>query len=345
MTNGLNVFPTNVEDLFGLGYHHYQYEQYSSSDVSIKSLATSDARELVPSYASFRRYFDDDLNYADTIIANAFNKKDVFASATSLDRLKVISISMRYTVTYMAVLEKLYTAVDLCRDTKTSEAHDSLDAAAAYYSGSSEGEDDGGTYDGILLYMLANRMCVHFGTCSSSNNAEVNEKIVSLLYAAQGEIDVGACDSLAKTVKGIENALTVPLIQGTLFTALENDLYLSGIIEAEDLLPEGYVLAQSVLPLIHDVDSSAASDIADVMVVFPRPENILVASNHAKVFRAFQVAIPKMKGLDCSMIGAIAGVSFCPGAAIATDAAAASRVTTYHLLAALGTSLLLSIIS
>lgn len=340
MANGVNVFPTDVEDLFGLGYEHYQYEQYSSSNNSIKSLATSDARELVPCYASFRRYFDDDSNYADTIIANAFGKKGVFTSATTEDRKRVISFTMRYMVTFMTVLENLYTSLDLCRDTKKSEAHEALDAAAAYFAGSSEGEEDGGTYDGILLHMLANRMCVHFGTCSSSrNNSEVNEKIVSLLYAAQGEIDVGACDSLAKTVKGIENALTVPLIQSTLFAALENDLYLSGIVEAEDLLAEGYVLALSILPLIHDADSSAASDIADVMVMFPRPENIRVAANHAKVFRAIQVALPKMKGLDCSMIGEIAGVSFCPGAAVAT-ASGTSYATSHYILTALSAATL-----
>lgn len=226
---------------------------------------------------------------------------------------------MRYMVSYMAVCERLYTALDLCRDTKKADAHNSLDAGAAYFTGLSEGEEDGGTYDGVLLYMLANRMCVQFNTCSTiSNNAQANEKIISLLYAAQGEIDVGACDSLAKTVKDIENALIVPLIQSTLYIALENDLFLSQLVEADYLLPEGYVVAQSVLPLIHDVDSSAANDIAQVLVEgFPRTQ--INAANHLKVFRAMQRAVPKMKGLDCEMIGTIAGVSFCEGAALATS--------------------------
>jgi hypothetical protein len=321
MTNGLSIFSTNAEDLFRLGFEFYQLEQHAGFDSSIKSLATSAGRELVPSYALFRRYFDDDVNYADTIIDNAFQKEGIFASVTTEDRSKVISFSMRYMVTYMAILEKLYTSLDLCRDSQNSDAQDSLDAAAAYFVGLSEGAKDGGTYDGSLLFMLANRLCAHFGTCSTSSNAEVNENIISLFYAAQGEIDVGACDSLANTVERIENILTVPLIQGTLFIALENDLFKSKVVEAEDLLPEGYVLAKSILPLIHDVDSSAASDIADVMIKgFPRTQYSHEAANHAKVFRAIQVAIPKMTGLDCSMIGTIAGVSFCSGPVSATNA-------------------------
>ena len=332
-----------MEDLFGLAYEFYQYEEYSSSSTSMKVLATSAGRELVPSYASFKRYFDDDVDYADTIITNAFKKEGIFTSATTEDRRKVISFSMRYMVTYMAALEQLYTSLDLCRDSQKLDAHTALDAAAAYFIGSSEGEEEGGTYDGSLLYMLANRMCVHFDTCSSYNNADVNEKVVSLFYAAQGEIDVGACDSLDKTVKRIEGALTIPLIQGTLFAALENDLFISKVVAAVDLLPEGYTLAQSILPLIHDVDSSAAFDIADVMVKgYPRTQNLNKAANHGKVFRAMQVAIPKMKDVDCTMVGSIAGVSFCPGAAIATESSA-SHATARYLLLGLGVMLSLSV--
>eukprot|EP00804_Cyclotella_cryptica_P018112 CCRYP_005898-RB/>CCRYP_005898-RB protein AED:0.02 eAED:0.02 QI:1433/1/1/1/0.93/0.88/17/82/2547 len=300
--NGLDIFPTDN----GLGKDFYQFQQYSSSYASVQGLAKSSGREVVPSFASFRRYFNDDVNYADSIIVDAFQQEGVYATATSDVRRRAISFTMRYMVTYMAALEKLYTTINLCTDSNKSEAYESLDAAAAYIIGSSEGTQDGGSYDGVLLFMLAKRLCVHFKTCSSSNNAESNERIISLLYAAQGEIDVGACDSLAKTVRGIENTLVIPLIQGTLFTALQNDLFINKVIDAGDYLAEGQVLAQCILPLIHDVDPSAANDIESVMVDgFP---------NHAKVFRAMGIAIPKMKGLDCNMVGILNGISFCSGA-------------------------------
>ncbi|KAL7522638.1 hypothetical protein ACHAWX_007338 [Stephanocyclus meneghinianus] len=248
---------------------------------------------------------------------DAFQQEGIYLTATPDARRRAISFTMRYMVMYMAALEKLYATINLCRDSNKPEAYESLDAAAAFIIGRSEGEEDGGSYDGVLLFMLANRMCVHFKTCSPSNNAESNERIISLFYAAQGEIAVGACDSLDKTIRGIENALVIPLIQGTLFTALQNDLFTKKVVDAEDYLPEGQVLAQCVLPLVHDVDSSAAKDIESVMVTgFP---------NHEKVFRAMQSAIPKMKGLDCTMVGTLAGVSFCPGVASTSNSGSRTR--------------------
>eukprot|EP01083_Nonionella_stella_P118227 352898_1 len=107
--------------------------------------------------------------------------------------------------------------------------------AAGFFVGSMEGKDDGGTFDGYLIFMLAKRMCVHFGTCSSSNNAMINERIINLFYAGQGEVETGACIPLAGTIKEIENALVVPLIQGTLLSALENEAYFEqGIEEVAD---------------------------------------------------------------------------------------------------------------
>lgn len=234
-------------------------------------------------------------------------------------------------VTHMAVLEKLYSSVDLCRDPLSkTEAYESLDAAAAYFIGFAEGEEDGGTYDGVLLYGLAKRMCVMFDTCSSTNNnAESNERIISLLYAAQGELDVGACDSLANTIKGIENSLVIPLIQATLYASRENELYVKKKDKyAIELFSEGYALSLSILPLINNADISAARDIAKVMVNgFPGDK----VADHTKVFRAMQVAIPKMKDLDCEMVGTLDGVSFCEGAADVRSSGVLSRASHYLL--------------
>lgn len=66
MDNSLRIFP--VEN--GLGNDFYQFQQYSSSYASIQGLARSAGREVVPSFASFLRYFNDDANYADSIIVS-----------------------------------------------------------------------------------------------------------------------------------------------------------------------------------------------------------------------------------------------------------------------------------
>ena len=72
-------------------------------------------------------------------------------------------------------------------------------------------------------------------------------------------------------------------------------------------------MAQSILPIIADVDIEAAKDIESVMVddfPFPTREK---ASNHVAVFEAIKRALTKMDGVDCKQIGTIGGQGFCPG--------------------------------
>lgn len=128
---------------------------------------------------------------------------------------------------------------------------------------------------------------------------------------------------MERTVKEIENALIVPLIQGVLFSARENELHYKKKNYAEDyskakeswmqeFYPEGYALAQSILPVIADVDRSAATNIKNVMVVsFPNGADDAQSNDSAKVHRAIKSAVSKMKGMDCSQIGSLGGVGFC----------------------------------
>ena len=126
------------------------------------------------------------------MITAAFQKTGAFTMASDDQRKRFISFALRYMITFMAILEKIYLALDSCSNEETrGKGATDLDMAIAYYMGSLEGKEDGGSYDGTLLHMLANRMCVNFGTCSENDNAVVNERIVSLVYTAQGELEVG----------------------------------------------------------------------------------------------------------------------------------------------------------
>jgi len=110
-------------------------------------------------------------------------------------------------------------------------------------------------------------------------------------------------------VKEIENAIVVPLIQGVLFSAEENVRYERD--GGTEFYPEGFVLAQSILPLIDDVDRSSARTIAEVMVVgFPSPN--LQPTDSDRVRQAMQEALSKMEGVDCSQIGSLGRRGFCP---------------------------------
>ena len=315
--NGMNHFPSSQEVLFGTAFDLYKYGQRAgiNSKGSLSSIARDTTKDVVPVFAAFRRYYNSDAYYADTMIQNAFQKQGVFKDATVDQRKRFITFALRYMVTFMAILEKIYNAKLSCSLGRSSDdGIRDLDIGVGYYVGSLEGKEDGGSYDGSLIHMLAKRMCVHFGTCTSTGHAWVNERIISLFYAAQGEVETGACDSLDRTVKEIESALIVPLIQGILFSARGNELHYKGL-PGQEFYPEGYALAQSILPVIDDADQSAATNIKNVMVAsFPGQEDDKNSNNSARVHRAMKQAILKMD-IDCTKVGSFNGYGFCAGQA------------------------------
>jgi len=321
INNGMYLFQDS-EVAFAASFECYKYGHNiavtGSNHGPLQSLATSSDRDVVPAFSAFRRYFKDDDDYADSILVDAFIGNGVFENANADERRRAIAFILRYMVTHMSIQEKIHTAVEYCKSNDFDNAASALDSAVAYLIGSIEGEEDGGSYDGNLIYMLAKRMCVHFGTCAATNNAQVNEHIISLFYAGQGEVEAGACGSLSKTVNKIDAALLVPLIQGVIFASLENELYFEARTTSEGLFPEGYVLSQSILPIINDALPSAAKDIQSVMVDgFPN-QTSPAAANHMKVILAIRDAL-RYTAVDCDQVGSIAGVNVCTGAFDASE--------------------------
>lgn len=323
LENGMFLFSDSrfvfSGDAFGL-YRTGQHKSNTDGRGSLRSIARSTNREIVPVFAAYRRYFDGDDYYADTMITAAFQKTGAFTMASDDQRIRFIAFALRYMITFMAILEKIYLALDSCSNEETrGKGATDLDMAIAYYMGSLEGKEDGGSYDGTLLHMLANRMCVNFGTCSENDNAVVNERIVSLVYTAQGELEVGACEMMKRTVGEIKNVLIVPLIQGILFSAKANEMHYQSmhlsayaIPDTQEFIPEGYALAQSILPLIADADQNSATIIKDVMVNSFPTQGDKRNQDSAKVVSAIKSALSKMEGFDCSQIGFIGGTGFCP---------------------------------
>jgi len=345
INNGMEHFSDDIETLFGLAYERYRFGNGNlHGEGSLSRLAKDVRRDIVPSFPQFRRYFKNDENYADKLIVDAFEAGGIFNKATANYRKRVILFTSKYMVTHMAILQKLYNAVKSCKDGNVDEGITNLDIAAAYYTGSFEGTEDGGSFDGSLNFFLARRMCIYFDTCSQSNNALINERMISLFYSAQGELDTKACVPLERTVKQIDNALLIPLIQGTLFAAWQNSYYFNNNIlipSTQEFLPEGYVLAQSILPIIANVDVEAAKYISGVMVDdFPFPTRDKV-SKHAVVFDAVKRALTKMDGVDCKQIGSIGGQGFCPGDSDPTSPSSRLTLSSIVILMTVGLPLLM----
>lgn len=111
----------------------------------------------------------------------------------------------------------------------------------------------------------------------------------------------------------IENALIVPLIQGILFSAQENELHYYNLGDQE-FYPEGYALSQAILPVINAASPNAATNIKNVMVAsFPKQGTDKGSNDWDKVYRAIKRAVAEMDGFDCSQIGSIGGRGFCEG--------------------------------
>merc|ERR1719223_2542686 len=112
--HGINHFKGSEELLFGAASELYTYGE-QSSDIkasSLRQIARDTNRDVTDgAFSEFKRYFKSDENYADTIIMNAFQKKGVFQSASYDQRKRVIVFTLKYMLTYMSILEKLYSAL------------------------------------------------------------------------------------------------------------------------------------------------------------------------------------------------------------------------------------------
>merc|ERR1712194_399439 len=83
-----------------------------------------------------------------------------------------------------------------------------------------------------------------------------------------------------------------------------------------EFFPEGFALAQSILPIFDDVDRLSARSMGDVMVAgFPSSNtgSNIGSYDFDKVRQAVENALSKIGGVDCAQIGSLDGKGFCPG--------------------------------
>ena len=156
-----------------------------------------------------------------------------------------------YMTMWMEVISRMERSIDYCLDPDKTD-QDPLeywDAAVAFYTGSQQAEDS----SGVLLFHLANRRCLSASTCGEDGSSEngtsyVNFRALRDFQIGQRQIIARNCEDARKTKESIVRLMTIPLIQGTLNSALEMD-------DAEDYDERqaslGAAFAAAVLPLIH----------------------------------------------------------------------------------------------
>jgi len=148
------------------------------------------------------------------------------------------------------------------------------DEAVAFYTGSLEGASQGGNngldscIDGNceLLFMLADKRCTDFGTCTADYDGDdfagyskLNFDVFALFTTGRDKI-LGAyhtleCQNIEDTMNEIAGLMLIPFIQG-----VQRYLYKTSVpaIPTAKEAGELFAFASVVLPFIDRVDSDAA---------------------------------------------------------------------------------------
>eukprot|EP00593_Proboscia_inermis_P010055 CAMPEP_0171325306 /NCGR_PEP_ID=MMETSP0816-20121228/116730_1 /TAXON_ID=420281 /ORGANISM="Proboscia inermis, Strain CCAP1064/1" /LENGTH=763 /DNA_ID=CAMNT_0011824461 /DNA_START=15 /DNA_END=2304 /DNA_ORIENTATION=- len=279
---------------------------------SLRDFSTSIYRQVIPQYKTYTQYYDD-LDYAHTLILQAFEEEPPFSYISSDQKHEIVIKTLQHMVMGMYALRGLYDANNLCSmedDSSNTKAEISWDEGAAFLIGSlaREGNKLG---DGVLLYSFANEMCPFFDTCTKwrSGVSRVSKELVTLLYAGQAELESRNCQALVKTTNEINSLLYVPLFQGALYYSSMNQDLAAG--SPEGTRAAAFIFSRAILPVINVADRTSASAI-DVNLDFdsnykPIPDGL------EAVFGAFETAVQNMDGVDCTDIGSFGTMNACQG--------------------------------
>jgi len=228
-----------------------------------------------------------------------------FSKYESIGRGEAAKKGTAYMAIYMYVIREFYDAIGDCKvgciNCNDDPVH-AWDEGVAFYSGSLEGTDGGGS--GKLLHQLADKRCANFKTCGTSGNvAEGIAKVNYDLFAefAQGQFNLlqGNCAGAQVNLDRILKHMPVPLIQGTLRYAYKTDLkYNSAVGRTEKSMAEGAVFAAAVLPVVHACNADAAKTIADNMKVGA------TTTDFKAVKKAFESTY-KCIGVTCKDVGGL----------------------------------------
>ena len=298
-----------AEDYYYNGYN----SQGSLRPRSLRELAKSAGRTVVPQFETFKQYFEAD--YADKTIQAGMNRSGVFLGAYRDQAAEAVTRALQGLVSYMAVLEKLYSAVDQCTD--GIGAVQTWEEGVALFVGSLEGSETGGNgaWDGTMLYSLAKETSVSFGTFEGNDDASINQELLEVLVEGRDLLQSDDCDGALEILEDdVLGDLPVSLIQGMLSYAMGNTALEPG--DSTYALSTGYVLARSILPLVDAVNTTSAALISTNMNFDLTTQP--VSSGLDAVFEAMTWVMVGM-GVDCEDIGILDSRKVCNAEVVRPD--------------------------
>lgn len=241
-------------------------------------------------------------------------------------RFEVIQKGIVYLNVYPYVIWEMQDAINDCNtgdiDLNDNSVH-AWDEAVAFYTGSLEGVSQGGNNgldscedgDCELQFMLADKRCMNFGTCTADydmNNfagySKVNYDIFSLFTKGRdqilGAVHTAECPDTDDLMDEISTRMLIPFIQG-----VQRYLYKTGVRETPSSKEAGelFAFASAVLPFIHQVNSSTAE------MLFNRAWNLDYTANWTDIKYAIEDTYPLLG------VGAGVGVITCVEVGELTD--------------------------
>jgi hypothetical protein len=299
---------------------------FATKDYSTDKLTGADGgnygEQMPPIYAGYWN----DWAWADTFIT-----KDYSAIAKPSGWNQLMKKGANYQAVWMYVLHELEDAIGDCYDgdiyandgTPTGGAPHAWDEGWAFYAGSlvAETAHDAVTSRGVLIWELAEKKGIEFGTGHYTGPATVNVKLLAEFIEGRDLIIAGKCAEAESLVEPIRAQMTVPLVQGTLKYAYNSDpKTTTGYCTADAAKTaltasdgcvkswaEAWAFAAAVLPQVAECDWGAAETIRynlDIEAAAP------VQGGFYSVKSAIESTY-RCLGITCADVGAYPGTMPC----------------------------------
>jgi hypothetical protein len=277
-------------------------------------------------YATYSRFYEyyGDFTYADKWVSAALagtgmsftsgkHGPNDFSTLGNVSRVEAVQKGTAYMNVWMYAIREFEDAIDDCTgctsncnafSVNSGSVH-AWDEGVAFYTGSLEGELDGGNSGGKLLYRLAEKRCQNFGTCGLSGSAtsgtsKVNLDLFPLFAEGARLLQRGECAKVRPVVDQIVSVMTVPLVQGSLRYA-----YKVGMVPSDRSsknAAEGAVFTAAVLPLVHYCNPAAAATISSSTTFGLYDAGTY--PNFASVKLAFEESYACL-GITCDQVGGL----------------------------------------
>ena len=224
--------------------------------------------------------------YADETIMSALLKEEPFDSISNDARNAVILRSLQTLVLFPAAIGYMHKASSINDCTFSN-----WDKSIAFLVGSLEGPQWGGDRrnNGVGMYGLAKEMCDEFDTCTTSGNAQTNERLIEYFSSGEDLISGGSCGDLRSFVEGkVFPTLLTSLIQGII-----------GYAEAPDKHSDTFIMTQAVLPVIEALNENVANTIKSSFLMDS-------SGSVQDAINAFAEVLPSLD-VSCTGVGAFDG--------------------------------------